>query len=101
MHHTDKIRTIHKEQPFWETLGAFFEIEAVHREIPESDSDDEEGDERNARASSPFQEDRLLIIIAKRKRNSNWLGQGQDKPLMDYKDDQFERMLMLRSLSSF
>ncbi|KAK9894681.1 hypothetical protein P389DRAFT_99894 [Cystobasidium minutum MCA 4210] len=96
-----KIRALHKEQAFWETLGCFFELESVYREVPEAGSDeDEDEDCQVARASSPFQEDRLLIILAKRKKGSNWPVQGENKPLMDYKDDQFERMLMLRSLGA-
>lgn len=73
----------------------------MYREVPEAGSDeDEDEDCQVARASSPFQEDRLLIILAKRKKGSNWPVQGENKPLMDYKDDQFERMLMLRSLGA-
>ena len=74
----------------------------MYRNVPELDSDEDEDEElRRARESSPFQEDRLLIVLAKRKRGCVWLEQDEDRPLMDYKDDQFERMLMLRSLSAF
>lgn len=102
---SDKIRALHKEQAFWESLGAFFDLESVYRDLPEQDVNEEET-EQSGRASSPFTEDRLLIMLAKRKRNLKHVGQTNGtpatvKPLMDCKDDQFETMLMLRSMSGY
>ena len=69
--------------------------------MPEYSS--ENGDGQTGRASSPYEEDRLLIMLAQRKRGSLQVyvpdeGNVLLKPLMHYKDDQFESMLMLRSM---
>lgn len=77
----------------------------MFRHIPEQRSEEKE-EEQSERASSPYQEDRLLIMLAKRKQGSMQV-QANDtanlpvKPLMDYKDDQFESMLMLRSMNGY
>lgn len=66
--------------------------------MPAASSDDGDDDDENS-FIDPFLEDRLLIMLASRKKGSVWNPKEEAaKPLMDVKDDQFERMLMLRSI---
>lgn len=76
----------------------------MFRDLPEQALNNDDG--QSGRASSPYEEDRLLIMLAKRKRGSLQIyapdeGNVLLRPLMDHKDDQFESMLMLRSVKDY
>jgi hypothetical protein len=94
--HTDKMRSLTKEAPFWDTLGVYFDLEAVSRSTyHRSDSPG------TSTPSGNEDEDRLFIFLAKRKRTgaNSEKTTALPKDLMHQKDGQFEELLMLQSMA--
>jgi len=100
----DKVRSLTKETPFWESFGVYFELWPVIRRplASQSDGDDtaglrlrEDSDEESAREED---EDTIFMFLARRKRGTSFEGEELPSDLMKGKDGQFEEFLMLRSM---
>ena len=113
----DKIRSLTKETPFWESFGVYFDLWPVIRRRSECAHNASEAhalydddylaiseDSQEAENENGTNEDTIFIFLAHRKS-----GTGTDMALagrlstvaglLDGKDGQFEELLMLRSMA--
>lgn len=102
-HITDKMRSLTKEASFWDTLGVYFELEAVSRSLRTSPPEAARAGNGPVGDSGVIDdEDRLFIFLAKRKRTARSLPLREPPDnLMRDKDSQFEELLMLQSMGDY